>query len=190
MHCTPKKTLELIVESGNDYLVGVKANQPRLMQAIEQIAQQQSPLDCFLEREQTRDRVVHRCIQVFDRLSRVDADWPKLRRLIRIRRWGTRSGKPFERISYAISSLSCDAATFAQGIRGHRDIENRLHWVKDVVLGEDDAPFRVYNPATNWSIIRTIVINLFRCWGYDSITTGQRLLAHDLPKLFSLLTTN
>lgn len=186
----PKKTLELIVESGNDYVVGVKANQPRLMQAIESVAQRQTPIDSYFEQEQTRDRITHRSIQVFDDLSGIDTDWPKLTRLIRIQRWGTRAGKPLERISYAISSLSCEASRFAQGIREHRDIENRLHWVKDVVLGEDDAPFEVFNPATNWSIIRTMVINLFRQWGYGSITTGQRFLAHDVPKLFSLLTTN
>ena len=39
-------------------------------------------------------------------------------------------------------------------------IENRLHWVKDVVFGEDAAPFSNYNAATNWSIIRNIAINL------------------------------
>jgi predicted transposase YbfD/YdcC len=29
---------------------------------------------------------------------------------------------------------------FAQGIREHWGIENRLHWVKDVIFGEDAAP--------------------------------------------------
>jgi predicted transposase YbfD/YdcC len=185
-----KKTLAIIIESGNDYLVGVKANQPRLMNAIEQLAQEHIPLDIDEDYERTRDRLTHRKVQVFNDVTGIDPDWPNLQSLIRVKRWGTRSGKPFESTSYFISSLSCDASRFAQGIRGHRDIENRLHWVKDVVLIEDDAPFKVYNPATNWSIIRTIVLNLFRGWGYDSLTTGQRFLSHDVPKLFSLLTTN
>lgn len=160
------------------------------MQQIEQVAQQQTPIDISEDYERTRDRTTHRKVQVFNDVSGVDTDWRNVHSLIRVKRWGARAGEAFERTSYFISSLSCDAAKFAHGIRGHRDIENRLHWVKDVVLLEDAAPFKVYNPATNWSIIGTIVLNLFRGWGYASLTTGLRFLAHDVPQLFSLLTKN
>jgi predicted transposase YbfD/YdcC len=47
------------------------------------------------------------------------------------------------------SSLSVEVAEFSLGIRGYRDIENVLHWVKDVVLAEDRAPFGRHNRATN-----------------------------------------
>ena len=30
----------------------------------------------------------------------------------------------------------------------HWGIENRLHWVKDMIFGEDTAPFTNYNAAT------------------------------------------
>ena len=46
------------------------------------------------------------------------------------------------------------------GFATHWGIENRLHWVKDVIFGEDAAPLSNYNAATNWSIIRNITINL------------------------------
>ncbi|WP_148297899.1 hypothetical protein [Synechocystis sp. PCC 7509] len=55
--------------------------------------------------------------------------------------------------------------------------------VKDVIFGEDAAPFSNYNAATNWSIIR----NIARRSGYDSLTKAERCLAHDIDKLFSLL---
>ena len=77
--------------------------------------------------------------------------------------------------------------TFAEGIRQHWGIENRLHWVKDVVFGEDAAPLSNYNAATNWSIIRNIAINLARLGGYDSLTKAERFLAHDIDKIFLLL---
>ncbi len=35
--------------------------------------------------------------------------------------------------------------------------------VKDVIFGEDAAPFSNYNAATNWSIIRTISSILLEC---------------------------
>lgn len=74
-----------------------------------------------------------------------------------------------------------------EGIRQHWRIENRLHWVKDVIFSEDAAPFSNYNAATNWSIIRNIAINLARKGGYNSLTKAERFLAHDIDKLFLLL---
>ena len=77
--------------------------------------------------------------------------------------------------------------TFAEGIRQHWGIENRLHWVKDVIAGVDAAPFSNSNAATNWSIIRNIAINIARMSGYDSLTKAEGFLAHDIDNLFSLL---
>jgi len=82
--------------------------------------------------------------------------------------------------------LVTSAAEFAQGIRA-LGIENRCTLVKDVIFGEDVAPFSNYNAATNWSLIRTIAINVARMCGYDSLTKAERFLAHDIDKLFSLL---
>lgn len=107
--------------------------------------------------------------------------------LIQVERIGIREGKRFQQTNYYISSLATSAVEFAQGIREHWGIENCLHWVKDVIFGEDAAPFRNYNAATNWSFIRTIVINVARLGGYDSQTIAERFLGHDINKLFSLL---
>ena len=89
--------------------------------------------------------------------------------------------------NYYISSVVSKAITFADGIRQHWGIENRLHWVKDMIFGEDAAPLSNYNAATNWSIIRNITINIARMSGYDSLTKAERFLAHDIDKLISLL---
>ena len=107
--------------------------------------------------------------------------------MIQVERIGIRSGKKYLQTNYYISSLVSKATTFADGIRQHWGIENRLHWVKDVIFGEDVAPFSNYNAATNWSIIRNIAINLARRGGYDSLTKAERFLAHDIDKLFLLL---
>lgn len=110
--------------------------------------------------------------------------------MIAVERQGTRAGQPFETISYYLSSLNATAIHFAFGIHGHREIENGLHWVKDVVFGEDAARFRADNAATNWSIIRTIVLNLLRQQGYRSLTKALRLLRHHLEQLFYILKIN
>ena len=126
-------------------------------------------------------------MNVFADLSGIDLDWSGLQSLIQVERIGIRSGKPYHQTNYYISSLFTSALKFAQGIREHWGIENRLHWVKDVILGEDAAPFKDYNAATNWSLIRTIAINIARMCGYDSLTKAERFLAHDIDKLFYLV---
>jgi len=83
--------------------------------------------------------------------------------------------------------LATSAAQLAQIIRGHWGIENCLHWVKDVVFKEDSLPLKHYNAASNWSLLRNIVINLARQHGYDSLTKAERFLCQNIPQLFSLM---
>ena len=182
--------MQLIVTGGNDYLVDIKANQPKLLSYAQTLTQQLLPDTIDVQLERTRGRVVERTVKVYDQICDLDSSWQGAQSLIAVERQGTRDGESFATVSYYLSSLKASAIAFAVGIRKHRDIENRLHWVKDVVFGEDTAPFRAYNAATNWSIIRTLVINLLRSQGYRSLTKALRFLAHDLYLLFSLLTMN
>lgn len=94
---------------------------------------------------------------------------------------------PTNKLTITSAPNGTSALQLASGIRGHWGIENRLHSVKDVIFGEDAAPFTNYNRATNWSIIRNIIINLARMCGYDSLTKAERFLAHDIDQLFSLV---
>lgn len=183
-----KKTVELIIASGNDYVIAVKANQPKLYKQIQTVTEQTTPSSIDDSFERSRDRKTHRAISVFEDLSGISSEWIGLQRLIKVERLGTRAGLPYHQVAYYISSLTLTAREFAQGIRSHWGIENRLHWVKDVVLQEDGSRIRqAYAPA-NLSIIRSIVINLFRRNGYASLTSAMRLMAHDLDAIFLLVT--
>jgi len=187
MPCTAKKTTKLIIEGGNDYVVTVKGNQPRLLAQLKTIAEHQEPCNQFVDIEKTRGRTTCRIVKVFTELKNINLDWVGVQSLIQVERIGIRSGKKYLQTNHYISSLVSKANTFANGIRQHWGIENRLHWVKDVVFGEDAAPISNYNAATNWSIIRNIAINTVRMCGYDSLTKAERFLAHDIDKLFLLL---
>ena len=50
------------------------------------------------------------------------------------------SGKVQEEKSFYISSLNAPAKQLAQSVRGHWEVENKVHWVLDVVYKEDDCP--------------------------------------------------
>ncbi len=187
MPCTPKKTLQQIIESDNHYLVTLKANQGKLWKAVQLHFEQSEPISVTTEVEQTRARHVERTVTVLTPPAEIDPTWVGVQRVVKVERRGTRSGKRFEETLFYLSSLQLDAKAFAQSIRDHWQVENNLHWVKDVVLGEDKAPLCAGHALTNFAIIRTLVVNLFRLNGFASITKGIRAVAHDIHQLFSFL---
>ena len=63
-------------------------------------------------------------------------------------------------MSYYITSLDSTAEELGDLIRGHWSVENKLHWVLDTEFGEDDSRKRTGNQASNFSVIRKIVLNM------------------------------
>ena len=54
------------------------------------------------------------------------------------------------------------AASFAHCCRNHRSIENNLHWVLDVVFGEDASRAAKDNSAENFNVFRHLAYNLLK----------------------------
>ena len=108
-----------------------------------------------------------------------------MQRVIQVKRCGTRVQKPVDETVFYLSSQALDATRFGGQTRDHWQVENGLHWVKDVVLQEDNAPLCDGHALTNFAIVRTIVVNLFRANGFASITKEICQLAHDVCRLFS-----
>lgn len=187
MHCTVKKTLKSITEQGNDYVVSVKANQKTLYRQLCAISNDAQPVSVYQHTEQNHGRCTTRTIEVFAALSGIAEDWSGVRRVVRVVRHGTRQSQPYHHVSYYLTSIATTARQFADGIRGHWGIENRLHWVKDVVLKEDGCPLKHGNAPGNWGLLRTWAISLFRVHGEKSITKALRRVAHDIDALFLLI---
>lgn len=76
---------------------------------------------------------------------------------------------------------------FNQGIRSHWSIENSLHYVKDKTFGEDGSRIRTGNAPANFSIIRNIVLNIFRKNNYQNIAQAVRLISNDIDRIFQLI---
>ena len=187
MPYTAKKTTQLVVERGNDYVIAVKGNQPKLFHQVQTTCRENQLFKRFTDVEKTRNRVTCRIVSVFDDIRKIDSEWSTVKSFVQVERIGIRQGKPYQQTNYYISSLAASAAQFAQIIRGHWGIENRLHWVKDVVFKEDSLPLKHHNAACNWSLLYNVVINLARQHGYDSLTKTERFFSHNIPQLFSLL---
>lgn len=114
--------------------------------------------------------------------------WIGVQSILCVERWGTRDGKAYENKMFYISSALTSAEQWQSVIRGHWGIENRLHWPKDVLFGEDDYRLDDGLALRNWSLMRTIVINILRLNGFGALKTALRKLANQVDKILPLLT--
>lgn len=185
MRYTPKKTVKQIIASGNDFVIAVKGNQPKLYEHLQTEFEQHAPQSIDDRIEHTRNRITHRTVSVLNPGANLDPAWVGVQRLIRVQRTGIRGTEPTHETMFYISSVAADAVEVGQLIRDHWRIENCLHWVKDVVLHEDLTPLCAGYAPENFAILRTIALNLFRQHGFTSVTQGLRQLAHDVRRLFS-----
>ena len=71
-------------------------------------------------------------------------------------------GKESVQRRYYLSSLKADAKRFAKAVRGHWGVENGLHWVLDVVFGEDQSRARTGHAAENLAATRRLAVSLLR----------------------------
>jgi Transposase DDE domain len=183
-----KKTCALARAAGADYLIALKANQPLLLHAAQQLQATSPPESTWTETERTHGRLTTRFVQVFPTLpERPFTLWAGLAAIVVVERSGVRRGKPFAETAYYITSHRASAEVLAAVVRSHWQIENGLHWVKDVQMKEDACTTRAGQAPRNLALLRSIVLTLYRRKGVRSLTTAHRDLAHNVPKLWRFL---
>ena len=92
-----------------------------------------------------------------------------------LRRTVTRNGKKTVEVVYLITSdPNADPATLAAWVRGHWEIENRLHWVRDVTYQEDKSLVRTGNAPQVMASLRSLAISLLRIDGHANIAAANR----------------
>ena len=91
-------------------------------------------------------------------------NWKNLQSIICIESSRTflSTGETQSEIRYYISSLLSKPESFLDIIRKHWGIENKLHWVLDVIFNEDLSTKQAGNAAENFSIITKIALNLLK----------------------------
>jgi predicted transposase YbfD/YdcC len=70
-------------------------------------------------------------------------------------------GKTSVEVRYYISSRAAKVTEFAASVRSHWGIES-MHWVLDVVFGEDSSRIRIGNANANMNFTRRFVTSLLK----------------------------
>jgi predicted transposase YbfD/YdcC len=188
--------MKAIIDSGNDYIVAVKGNQPGLYAQCREIIESRPADDCDDRSNRAHGRTERRIVRLWqapaagDPLA-INEQWIGIERILcvhRQRQVGTAYAS--DETTYYISSRTGDSA-YALGtiIRAHWQIENRLHWVKDVQQNEDANRIRGVNAPKNISLLKTWVLSLFRLNGHDSIKNATITFANKIAPLMALMRT-
>jgi predicted transposase YbfD/YdcC len=167
------------------YVVTVKANQPTLADHLHTAFatadaagwNATSPDDCATL-DDGHGRIEQRQWWVLADSHARTLGWQDCQTLVRIRRRFWRDADLVsDETRYYISSLPPQASLLPGAIRAHGGIENRCHWVLDVVFGEDASRTRLRNADDKLAVLRKIALNLLRQHPAKGSLKGKRYRA-------------
>jgi predicted transposase YbfD/YdcC len=167
------------------YLLLVKENQPTLYHAIRLLVDPPPSLAALPLREQreaqTHERGQGRQEEERPLVASTDrnayAAWPGLAQVFRLRRTWREHGQSTQAVHYGITSLAPEVGPPERLLalkRGHWIIENGLHRVKDVALGEDQSTIHHGQGPTVMALLREAALNLLRRRGVRQISARLR----------------
>ena len=100
------------------------------------------------------------------------------------------NGKESEETAYGITSLKKKEASAERLLelnRGHWEIENKIHYVRDVTFDEDRSQIRKGNGAHIMASLRNLVIGIFRLLGFKYIPEAIRYFTMRLEAALQVL---
>ena len=155
-----------VLHQGGNYVLALKKNQGKLFAAVQRRFAHKGKRDSARKLEQaTHDRRELRRATIM-RDSRLAAlhNFPGIVAIARItsrrRRKAQPADKPFVR--YFLLSRYVSANRLLDIVRSHWSVENQMHWVLDVVFGEDANRARKDAAPENLAILRRLALNLLR----------------------------
>jgi Transposase DDE domain len=116
--------------------------------------------------------------------------WPGLAQGFELTRKRTVTGVTTEEVVYGITSLKPEEATATRLLeltRGHWGIENKLHYVRDVTLGEDGCRVRKGTAPQVLAAVRNVVIHLLAGVEAASCAAAIRRLNNHPEEALALL---
>jgi predicted transposase YbfD/YdcC len=163
LHCRAD-VARAILDTGGDYVLALKANHPKLLAdanaqlGAKRRSEAQANTQISHGRLETRRATVVRAGKLAEKHG-----FPELAAIACVTAERTRPGQePQTSTRVFLLSKPVSATRLLKIVRQHWHIENRLHWVLDVTLGEDRARNRKDHGPENIAILRKIALNLLQ----------------------------
>jgi predicted transposase YbfD/YdcC len=194
---TQQALAEQILAQHGHYLMIVKENQPTLYAAIDLVFRMPPPprpthqLDQVTTINQGHGRLETRTLERTCALNGY-LDWPGVGQVLKrtCQRIQLTTGEVSEEVRYGVASLRWDEASAAQIEalwRGHWGIENKVHYVRDVSMGEDAGQIRTGQAPQALAALRNGLLTLLRSTGVTQIADALRHYAAHLDETLALI---
>lgn len=177
-----KQIAKQMVEQKGHYCLAVKGNQKILHEEIEEYftyAEKEEPEKLSFYRTEEKD---HGRIEIRNYATSADIDfltgkkdWKNLKRIGKVESIRETEGKQSRDIRYYILDQDYNAQEMASVVRGHWEIENKLHWVLDVHFQEDFCKIKQKKAMENMALLRKICYNLMQL---DSIFDRKKKMTY------------
>ena len=204
---TQRRFCEEIIAHQADYLLPVKGNQKGVYQDIQDLfepfsetetqevqtqrfaslhTQEDAHLETHIAVEKARGFLTTRTLTASTLLTE-HSDWPGLAQVYqyRVERKHTRTGEITHQTQYGITSLAPKDASAEDLLTlrcQHWTIENKVHWIRDIVFAEDASQVRTDGIPQVMAALRNTVLSVLRFKGYTKISETLRFFAAR-PKL-------
>ncbi len=184
---TQRELAREILDRDGDFLFIVKRNQPQLYEDIELLFEPPLPLlkgetwPAAETVDAAHGRIERRRLQASTMLNEY-VNWPGVEQVFQLERQVVekKTGELTTQTVYGISSLSeeeADAERLLSLARQHWHIENKSHWVRDVIFDEDRSQVRRGRLPQVMATLRNTVISLLRAHGINRIAEARRRFA-------------
>lgn len=167
LHCH-RRMADAITERGGQYLLALKGNRRHWVSCATQRLNQVTPASAE-QAATSHGRTEWRRAEVVDVLEPLMAGH---RAFVRITSQRDQA-KPLTRLFMASTVPSPHQAL--ELTRAHWQIENGLHWMLDVHLGEDQSRARKDNAPANTALINRIAKNLLQAADIDKVPISHRI---------------
>jgi predicted transposase YbfD/YdcC len=165
-----------VAARGAHLMVTIKANQPTLHSLLKALPWAAVPVG-DQRRDHGHGRRETRTVKALTDRTPGGLGFPHAEQAVRITRTRTVKGKTSRETAYLIVSLAAEYAQPDQlqdWARLEWHIENRLHWIRDVTLGEDAHQARTGNGPAVAAVLRNTAIGYHRSNGETNIARATR----------------
>lgn len=194
-----REIAQTILDRKADYVLALKGNRGTMFHSVKRYVKKHDELgysghaaQVYETRELSHGREEMRRVRVVDDVAWIERlyPWPGLKSVVVVqseRRARAAAASEIQTRLY-LSSAVLSPQRAAALVRGHWGIENRLHWVMDMVFGDDQCRVRTGHAAQNFVAVKHVAANLARRnKGKESLRLTLKAAAWDDNHLAKLL---